>query len=151
MARLTHRKITKIKQLQEISLVPVPAYQGTDITAKRGINMAETPATPDLQAQLESLKAEIESLKADKDSVDSTDSTDSINPDDDVRDDESELVEENANVKKGEKRNMQTFNKAQDTASQEVRNFEKYMKGEIEKRDLTTVNGAPMYLAPKNC
>lgn len=142
----THRTIKHIKQLQEISLVPLPAYEGTDITAKRGLNnMADTtPATPDLQAQLESLKAEIESLKADKDSADSVDSTDSINPDDDVRDDESELVEENANVKKGEKRNMQTYNKAQDTESVEVRNFEKYLKGEIEKRDLTTVNGAPI-------
>lgn len=139
------RKITKIKKLQEISLVAIPAYQGTDITAKRGLNnMAETPATPDLQAQLESLKAEIESLKADKDSADSVDSTDSVDSADEVRDDESELVEENTNVKKGEKRNMQTFNKAQDTASQEVRNFESYMKGEIEKRDLNTVNGAPI-------
>lgn len=140
------RKITKIKQLQEISLVAIPAYQGTDITAKRGLNnMADTtPATPDLQAQLESLKAEIESLKADKDSADSVDSTDSINPADEVRDDESELVEENANVKKGEKRNMQTYNKATDTESVEVRNFESYMKGEIEKRDLNTVNGAPI-------
>lgn len=129
----THRTIKHIKQLQEISLVPVPAYEGTDIVTKRGLNnMADTPAQPDLQAQLDDLKAQIEALKAEDSATDQT------------RDDLTDPVEENSNTPKGEKRNMQTFNKAQDTESQEVRNFEKYMKGEIEKRDLNTVNGAPI-------
>jgi len=134
------RKITKIKQLQEISLVAIPAYQGTDITAKRGLNnMAETPAQPDLQEQLEDLKAQIEALKAEE-------STDPADPaTDQTRDDLTDpAIEENSNTPKGEKRNMQTYNKATDTESVEVRNFEKYMKGEIEKRDLNTVNGAPI-------
>lgn len=95
----THRTILKLKSLQEISLVPVPAYEGTDIVAKRSLDMSEK--TEDVQ-------------------------------------------EENSNMEQGEKRNMQKFNKAQNTESQEVRNFEAYMKGEIEKRDLTTVNGAPI-------
>lgn len=137
------RKITKIKQLQEISLVAIPAYQGTDITAKRGLNnMAETPAQPDLQAQLDDLKAQIEALKAEDLAEESTDPADPAT--DQTRDDLTDPVEENSNTPKGEKRNMQTFNKATDTESVEVRNFESYMKGEIEKRDLNTVNGAPI-------
>lgn len=137
------RKITKIKQLQEISLVAIPAYQGTDITAKRGLNnMAETPAQPDLQAQLDDLKAQIEALKAEDLAEESTDPADPAT--DQTRDDLTDTVEENSNTPKGEKRNMQTFNKATDTESVEVRNFESYMKGEIEKRDLNTVNGAPI-------
>ena len=136
----THRTIKHIEQLQEISLVPLPAYEGTDIVAKRGLNMAtDTPATPDLQTQLDDLKTQIEALKAEE----STDSTDSVNPVE-ARDESDVLLEENANTTKGEKRNMQTFNKETDTESVEVRNFEKYMKGEIEKRDLNTVNGAPI-------
>ncbi|CBL92126.1 hypothetical protein GCM10025878_12940 [Leuconostoc gasicomitatum] len=96
----THRTIKKLKSLQEISLVPVvPAYEGTDIVAKRELDMSE--------------KTE-------------------------------ETQEENSNIQQGEKRNMQTFNKAQDTESQEVRNFNAYLEGKIEKRDLTTVNGAPI-------
>lgn len=137
------RKITKIKQLQEISLVAIPAYQGTDITAKRGLNnIAETPAQPDLQAQLDDLKAQIEALKAEDLAEESTDPADPAT--DQTRDDLTDPVEENSNTPKGEKRNMQTFNKATDTESVEVRNFESYMKGEIEKRDLNTVNGAPI-------
>lgn len=140
----THRTITKIKELQEISLVPLPAYQGTDITAKRGLNnMAkDTPATPDLQAQLDDLKAQIEALKAEDLAEESTDPADPAT--DQTRDDLTDPVEENSNTPKGEKRNMQTYNKATDTESVEVRNFESYMKGEIEKRDLNTVNGAPI-------
>lgn len=138
----THRTIKHIKQLQEISLVPVPAYQGTDITAKRGLNMADTtPATPDLQAQLDDLKAQIEALKAEESTDPADPATDQV---DQTRDDLTDPVEENSNTPKGEKRNMQTFNKATDTESVEVRNFESYMKGEIEKRDLNTVNGAPI-------
>lgn len=141
----THRTIKKLKSLQEISLVPVPAYEGTDIVAKRGLDMSEKTEetqeeTPDFQAELDALKAEFEALKAgDSSSEDEQD-------DDEVRDDEDseDVQEENSNIQQGEKRNMQTFNKAQDTESVEVRNFEAYMKGEIEKRDLTTVNGAPI-------
>lgn len=141
----THRTIKKLKSLQEISLVPVPAYEGTDIVAKRGLDMSEKTEetqeeTPDFQAELDALKAEFEALKAgDSSSEDEQD-------DDEVRDDEDseDVQEENSNIQQGEKRNMQTFNKAQDTESVEVRNFEAYMKGEIEKRDLNTVNGAPI-------
>lgn len=140
----THRTITKIKELQEISLVAIPAYQGTDIIAKRGLNnmATETPAQPDLQAQLDDLKAQIEALKAEDLAEESTDPADPAT--DQTRDDLTDQVEENSNTPKGEKRNMQTFNKATDNQSQEVRNFESYMKGEIEKRDLNTVNGAPI-------
>lgn len=140
----THRTIKKLKSLQEISLVPVPAYEGTDIVAKRGLDMSEKTEetqeeTPDLQAELDALKAEFEALKA-------GDSSSEDEQDDEVRDDEDseDVQEENSNIAQGEKRNMQKFNKAQNTESQEVRNFEAYMKGEIEKRDLTTVNGAPI-------
>ena len=140
----THRTIKKLKSLQEISLVPVPAYEGTDIVAKRGLDMSEKTEetqeeTPDFQAELDALKAEFEALKA-------GDSSSEDEQDDEVRDDEDseDVQEENSNIQQGEKRNMQTFNKAQDTESVEVRNFEAYMKGEIEKRDLTTVNGAPI-------
>ncbi len=140
----THRTILKIKELQEISLVPVPAYEGTDITAKRSLEMAEKTEetqeeTPDLQAELDALKAEIEALKA-GDSQD--DSQDDSEEQTDSADDKADDSEEN--TPKGEKKNMQTFNKAQDTESTEVRNFNAYLKGEIEKRDLTTTNGAPI-------
>lgn len=143
----THRTITKIKNLKEISLVPVPAYEGTDIVAKRGLDMSEKTeetqeAQPDLQAELDALKAEIEALKAGDSSLE--DSQDDSQ--DDSANDEADDVEdkENENTPKGEKRNMQTFNKAQDTESAEVRNFNAYLEGKIEKRDLTTVNGAPI-------
>ncbi|MCT3072139.1 phage major capsid protein [Leuconostoc citreum] len=139
----THRTILKIKELQEISLVPVPAYAGTDITAKRSLEMAEDTKTqeetPDLQAEIDALKAEVESLKAgdsssedeQDDSEEQTDSADD-KADDDVED------------KEKEDKKMQTFNKAQNTESTEVRNFNAYLKGEIEKRDLNTTNGAPI-------
>ncbi|WP_188351137.1 phage major capsid protein [Leuconostoc pseudomesenteroides] len=139
----THRTILKIKELQEISLVPVPAYEGTDIVAKRSKQMAEkteetqeTQETqPDLQAELDALKAEVEALKA-GDSSSEDEQTDSA---DDKADDSEE-----ENTQKGENKNMQTFNKKQDTESTEVRNFNAYLEGKIEKRDLTTVNGAPI-------
>lgn len=140
----THRTIKKLKSLQEISLVPVPAYEGTDIVAKRGLNMSEKTEetqeeTPDLQAELDALKAEVEALKT-------GDSSSEDEQDDEVRDDEDseDVQEENSNIQQGEKRNMQTFNKAQDTESTEVHNFNAYLEGKIEKRDLTTVNGAPI-------
>lgn len=138
----THRTILKIKGLQEISLVPVPAYEGTDIIAKRSLEMAEDTKTkqeetPDLQAELDALKAEIEALKAGDSQDDSEEQTDSA-------DDKADDVEDKENTPKGEKKNMQTFNKAQDTESTEVRNFNAYLEGKVEKRDLTTVNGAPI-------
>lgn len=141
----THRTIKKLKSLQEISLVPVPAYESTDIIAKRGLeDMSEKTEetqeeTPDFQAELDALKAEVEALKT-------GDSSSEDEQDDEIRDDEDseDVQEENSNIQQGEKRNMQTFNKAQNTESTEVRNFNAYMKGEIEKRDLTTVNGAPI-------
>lgn len=137
----THRTINKLKTLQEISLVPVPAYEGTDITVKRSLEMAEdtktTQETPDLQAEIDELKNQLEELVNAQAPVTPDDSEDEERDDDDV-------IEENANTPKGEKRNMQTFNKAQDTESTEVRNFNAYLKGEIEKRDLNTTNGAPI-------
>lgn len=142
----THRTIKKIKSLQEISLVPVPAYEGTDIIAKRGLeDMSEKTEetqeeTPDLQAELDALKAEIEALKA-GDSQD--DSQDDSEEQTDSADDKADDVEDKENTPKGEKRNMQTFNKAQ-VESVEVRNFNAYLKGEIEKRDLNTTNGSPI-------
>lgn len=143
----THRTIKHIKQLKEISLVPVPAYEGTDIVAKRsGLNMSEKTEetqeeTPDLQAQLDALKAELDALKVgDSSSEDEQDDSEEQTV---SADDKADDVEEE-NTPKGEKKTMQTFNKKQDTESTEVRSFNAYLKGEIEKRDLTTVNGAPI-------
>ena len=136
----THRTILKIKKLQEISLVPVPAYEGTDITAKRSLEMAEkTEETqeetqPDLQAELDALKAEIEALKAGNSQDDSEEQTDSA-------DDKADDVEEEDKEKENK---MQTFNKATDKETTEVRNFNAYLEGKIEKRDLNTVNGSPI-------
>jgi len=140
----THRTVLKIKELQEISLVPVPAYEGTDIVAKRSLEMAEDTKTkqeeaqPDLQAELDALKAEIEALKAGDSSSEDEQEEQTDSADDKADDSEEE------NTQKGENKNMQTFNKAQDTESTEVRNFNAYLKGEIEKRDLNTTNGAPI-------
>jgi len=140
----THRTVLKIKELQEISLVPVPAYEGTDIVAKRSLEMAEDTKTkqeeaqPDLQAELDALKAEIEALKAGDSSSEDEQEEQTDSADDKADDSEEE------NTQKGENKNMQTFNKAQDTESTEVRNFNAYLEGKIEKRDLTTVNGAPI-------
>ena len=135
-----HRTIQKLKSLKEISLVPVPAYEGTDIIAKRSLDMSEKTdekeqeETPDLQAEIEALKKQISELLPDDSEEDS----------DNKKTDEVDDSEDDTEDEKKETRNMQTFNKAQDTESVEVRNFEAYMKGDIEKRDLTTVNGAPI-------
>lgn len=142
----THRTILKIKELQEISLVPLPAYEGTDITAKRSLEMAEDTKTqeetqPDLQAEIDELKSEIEALKAGDSS--SEDEQDDSEEQTDSADDKADDSEEE-NTQKGENKNMQTFNKKQDTESTEVRNFNAYLEGKIEKRDLSTVNGAPL-------
>jgi HK97 family phage major capsid protein/HK97 family phage prohead protease len=142
----THRTIKKLKSLQEISLVPVPAYEGTDIVAKRGLDMSEkteeTQATqPDLQAEIDALKGEIEALKAgdssSEDKQDDSQDEQTVSADDKADDSEEEDKEKENNK-------MQTFNKATDKESTEVRNFNAYLEGKIEKRDLTTVNGAPI-------
>lgn len=139
----THRTILKIKELQEISLVPVPAYEGTDIIAKRSLEMAEDTKTqeetqPDLQAELDALKAEVEALKAgDSSSEDEQDDSEEKTVSADDKADDSEDKEK-------ENKKMQTFNKTTNTESTEVRNFNAYLKGEIEKRDLNTTNGAPI-------
>lgn len=137
----THRTINQLKELQEISLVPVPAYESTDIIAKRSLDMAEdkTPEVetqPDLQQEIDTLKAQIaQLLPADSNSEEQNDDLTDEERDDDVEQDEDEKKEE---------RNMQTFNKTTQEQSVEVRNFDAYMKGEIEKRDLNTTNGAPI-------
>lgn len=143
----THRTINKLKELQEISLVPLPAYESTDIIAKRSLDMAEdkTPEVetstetqeekPDLQAEIEKLQQQVKALESDS-------KDDSKDDSDEERDEEDVELEQNSK-EKGEKRNMQTFNKTQQE-SVEVRNFNAYMKGEIEKRDLNTTNGAPI-------
>lgn len=134
----THRTIKHIKALNEISLVPVPAYQGTDITAKRGLNMAtETPAQPDLQAQLDDLKAQIEALKAEESTDLATDQT---------RDDLTDpAIEENANTPKGEKRNMAQT--AQPQTQSETRNFIEQLKTMETRAGITSADAG--VLVPK--
>ena len=140
----THRTILKIKELREISLVPVPAYEGTDITAKRSLEMAEDTKTqeetqPDLQAtQPDDLQSEIDELKKQLEELVNAQAPAT----DDSADDKADDVEEEDKEKEDKK--MQTFNKATDKESTEVRNFNAYLEGKIEKRDLTTVNGAPI-------
>lgn len=134
----THRTIKSIKTLKEISLVPIPAYEGTDIIAKRSLDMSEKTdekeqeTQPDFQAEIEELKKQIKDLQPDN-SENNSDSEEQS--DEDVEQDEN---------KEKETRNMQEFNKTTNTESQEVRNFNAYLKGEIEKRDLNTTNGAPI-------
>lgn len=137
------RKITKIKQLQEISIVALPAYDSTDITAKRGLNnMAETPAQPDLQAQLDDLKAQIEALKAEE----STDPADPADPaTDQTRDDLTDPVEENSNTPKGEKRNMAQT--AQPQTQSETRNFIEQLKTMETRAGITSADAG--VLVPK--
>lgn len=125
------RTVTKINKLYELSAVVAPAYKTTTLLQTRSLEMAEdaktaqTETQPDLQAEIDALKAEIEALKAG-----------------DSQDDSADDVEEEDKEKENNK--MQTFNKATDTESTEVRNFNAYLEGKIEKRDLTTVNGAPI-------
>lgn len=144
----THRTILKIKELQEISLVPVPAYEGTDIIAKRSLEMAEDTKAqeetqPDLQAELDALKAEVEALKAgDSSSEDEQDDSQDDSEEKTVSADDK--ADDDVEDKEKEDKKMQTFNKAQNTESTEVRNFNAYLEGKIEKRDLNTTNGAPI-------
>lgn len=139
----THRTIKSIKTLQEISLVPIPAYEGTDIIAKRSLDMSEkTDETeqetqPDLQAEIDELKKQIEALQPD----DSTDEAESEEQPDDSAISEADDVEDEDKEK--ETRNMQTFNKTENEVSEEVRSFENYLKSG-EKRGLNTVSGHPI-------
>lgn len=141
----THRTVLKIKELQEISLVPTPAYTGTDIIAKRSLEMAEDTKTqeetqPDLQAEIDELKKQLEDLKAgDSSSEDKQDDSEEQTV---SADDKADDVDVEDKEKENEK--MQTFNKATDKETTEVRNFNAYLEGKIEKRDLNTVNGAPI-------
>ena len=133
----THRTIKKLKSLQEISLVPVPAYEGTDITAKRSLEMAEKTEetqeeTPDLQAELDALKAEIEALKAGDSQDDSQD---------DEADDKADDVEED---KEKENNKMQTFNKAQT----ETRSFIENLKAMETRSGITSADAG--VLVPKS-
>lgn len=130
----THRTVLKIKELQEISLVPVPAYEGTDIVAKRSLEMAEDAKTqeetqPDLQAEIDALKAEIEALKA-GDSAD------------DKADDKADDVEEEDKEKENNK--MQTFNKAQT----ETRSFIENLKAMETRAGITSADAG--VLVPKS-
>lgn len=132
----THRTIKSIKTLQEISLVPIPAYEGTDIIAKRSLDMSEKidekeqESQPDLQAEIEALKKQISELL----------------PDDSEEDSDNKKTDEVDDLEKDEKeetRNMQTFNKTNNTVSEEVRSFESYLKNG-EKRGLNTMSGHPI-------
>ncbi|MDC2815438.1 phage major capsid protein [Leuconostoc suionicum] len=139
----THRTIKSIKALQEISLVPIPAYEGTDIIAKRSLEMSEkTDETeqetqPDLQAEIDELKKQIMALQPD----DSDDEAESKEQPDDSATNEADDVEDEDKEK--ETRNMQTFNKTNNEVSEEVRSFENYLKNG-EKRGLNTMSGHPI-------
>lgn len=136
----THRTIKHIKQLQEISLVPVPAYEGTDIVAKRGLeDMSEkTEETqeetqPDLQAELDALKAEVEALKA-GDSQDDSEDDDSTDKTDDTQDEDEK-----------EDKKMQSFNKVQNTES---RSFIENLKTMETRSGITSADAGA--LVPKS-
>lgn len=136
----THRTILKIKQLQEISLVPVPSYVGTDIVAKRGLNMSEKTEetqeeTPDLQAELDALKAEIEALKAGDSS--------SEDEQDDSADEDSEDVEDK---EKEETRNM--VQQAQPQTQTETRSFIENLKAMETRSGITSADAG--VLVPKS-
>lgn len=133
----THRTIKSIKTLQEISLVPVPAYEGTDIVAKRGLDMSEKTEetqeeTPDLQAELDALKAEFEALKAgDSSSEDEQD------------DDEADDVEDK---EKEETRNM--VQQAQPQTQTETRSFIENLKAMETRSGITSADAG--VLVPKS-
>jgi HK97 family phage major capsid protein/HK97 family phage prohead protease len=142
----THRTIKTIKELQEISLVPVPAYEGTDIVAKRGLKMAEDTKTapeetqPDLQAELDALKAEIEALKA-GDSQD--DSEDDSEEQTDSADDKADDVEDK---EKEETRNM--VQQAQPQTQTETRSFIENLKAMETRSGITSADAG--VLVPKS-
>lgn len=141
----THRTILKIKELQEISLVPVPAYEGTDIVAKRGLDMSEktteTQATqPDLQAEIDALKGEIEALKAgdsnSEDEQDDSQDEQTVSADDKADDSEEEDKEK--------ENKMQTFNKTQT----ETRSFIENLKTMETRAGITSADAG--VLVPKS-
>ena len=140
----THRTILKIKELQEISLVPVPAYNGTDIVAKRGLNMSEKTedtktqeeTQPDLQAELDALKAEVEALKAGDSQDDSEEQTDSA-------DDKADDVEDK---EKEETRNM--VQQAQPQTQTETRSFIENLKAMETRSGITSADAG--VLVPKS-
>lgn len=142
----THRTILKIKELREISLVPVPAYEGTDIVAKRGLEMAEkteetqteTETQPDLQAEIDELKAEIEVLKAGDSQDDSQDDSEEKTV---SADDKADDVEEEDKEKENK---MQTFNKAQT----ETRSFIENLKAMETRSGITSADAG--VLVPKS-
>lgn len=137
----THRTIKKLKSLQEISLVPVPAYEGTDIVAKRGLDMSEKTEetqeeTPDLQAELDALKAEIEALKAGDSQDDSEEQTGSA-------DDKADDVEDK---EKEETRNM--VQQAQPQTQTETRSFIENLKAMETRSGITSADAG--VLVPKS-
>jgi HK97 family phage major capsid protein len=142
----THRTILKIKELQEISLVPVPAYEGTDITAKRSREMAEDTKTqeetqPDLQAELDALKAEVEALKAGDSS--SEDEQDDSEEQTDSADDKADDVEDK---EKEETRNM--VQQAQPQTQTETRSFIENLKAMETRSGITSADAG--VLVPKS-
>lgn len=131
----THRTILKIKELQEISLVPVPAYEGTDIIAKRSLEMAEKTEetqeeTPDLQAEIDALKAEIEALKAGDSQDDSAD-----DKADDVEDKEKEET-------------LNMVQQAQPQTQTETRSFIENLKAMETRSGITSADAG--VLVPKS-
>lgn len=141
----THRTILKVKELQEISVVPLPAYNGTDIVAKRGLDMSEKTEetqeeTPDLQAELDALKAEIEALKA-GDSQD--DSEDDSEEQTDSADDKADDVEDK---EKEETRNM--VQQAQPQTQTETRSFIENLKAMETRSGITSADAG--VLVPKS-
>ena len=141
-----HRTILKIKELQEISLVPVPAYEGTDIIAKRSLEMAEDTKTqeetqPDLQAELDALKAEVEALKAgDSSSEDEQDDSEEKTA---SADDKADDVEDK---EKEETRNM--VQQAQPQTQTETRSFIENLKAMETRSGITSADAG--VLVPKS-
>ncbi|MBZ6011243.1 phage major capsid protein [Leuconostoc gelidum] len=137
----THRTILKIKELQEISLVPMPAYTGTDIVAKRGLEMADDTKTQeetqlDLKAELDALKAEVEALKA----GDSSSEEQTVSADDKADDVEEEDKE------KEETRNM--VQQAQPQTQTETRSFIENLKAMETRSGITSADAG--VLVPKS-
>lgn len=133
-----HRTILKIKELQEISLVPVPAYAGTDITAKRSLEMAEDTKTApetqpdDLQAEIDELKKQLEELINAQAPV--TDDSD---------DDKADDVEDK---EKEETRNM--VQQAQPQTQTETRSFIENLKAMETRSGITSADAG--VLVPKS-
>lgn len=144
----THRTIIKLSQLSEVSLVPLPAYEGTDIVAVRSkepmqdneekvepvvSNTTDNKGQEDsteLQSEVDKLTAEVESLKKQLEA-------------DEDRDEETEDTEERSILNSKGNQETMTQAKVVDNKPAEVRNFEAYLENG-EKRGLDTVSGAPI-------